>query len=166
MSRNAEAREAREAGLTRFISSYPCRKCGGTEFKVADASCWTCRKAKQNAVRATEEGRQYARDACNKFRKENLEEERARGRAYFKTERGRALNRERRTRRRAIVKQQTPGWADLEAIRMFYLNCPAGYEVDHIIPLKGKLVSGLHTLSNLQYLPADVNRSKGNKYEL
>ena len=39
-----------------------------------------------------------------------------------------------------------------------------GFEVDHIIPLNGKLVSGLHVLSNLQVIPTHENRSKQNKY--
>jgi len=39
-----------------------------------------------------------------------------------------------------------------------------GFEVDHIIPLNGKLVSGLHVLSNLQVIPIYENRSKKNKY--
>ena len=39
------------------------------------------------------------------------------------------------------------------------------FEVDHIIPLNGKTVSGLHILSNLQVLPISVNRSKGNKFK-
>lgn len=51
------------------------------------------------------------------------------------------------------------------AIKEFYRNCPEGYHVDHIIPMKGKLVSGLHVLSNLQYLTPEENRRKGNKFE-
>ena len=40
----------------------------------------------------------------------------------------------------------------------------AGYEIDHIIPLKGKLVSGLHVPGNLRVVPKAVNQAKQNKY--
>ena len=63
-------------------------------------------------------------------------------------------------------KLRLPKWADIGAIREFYMNRPKGYEVDHIIPLGGKLVSGLHVLENLQYLPVAENRSKQNFYEV
>lgn len=66
--------------------------------------------------------------------------------------------------RRLKVNQQTPKWANKEAIVTFYKNCPKGYHVDHIIPLNGKNVSGLHTLENLQYLSATENLRKGNKF--
>ena len=60
---------------------------------------------------------------------------------------------------------QTPSWADLDSISEFYRNTPKGHHVDHIIPLNGKLVSGLHVLSNLQYLTSEENLRKSNKYE-
>jgi hypothetical protein len=66
--------------------------------------------------------------------------------------------------RKAAKLQQTPKWADLNAIKEFYINCPEGYHVDHIIPLQGKNVRGLHVLENLQYLTRSENCSKGNKF--
>ncbi len=68
--------------------------------------------------------------------------------------------------RRAWRIKATPQWSDLKAIRMFYEKCPNGYHVDHIIPLQGKNVSGLHVLNNLQYLIARENLSKSNHYSI
>lgn len=61
-------------------------------------------------------------------------------------------------------------WADRAAIRTIYEEAAqrraAGenVHVDHVIPLLGKSVSGLHVASNLQILPAGENIRKGNTY--
>lgn len=61
-------------------------------------------------------------------------------------------------------KLRVPLWADHEKIDEIYRNKPDGYEVDHIIPLSGKTVSGLHVHNNLQYLPKQENRLKSNRF--
>ena len=78
-----------------------------------------------------------------------------------------------KTRKRKIAKlQRTPFWLnDGQTFEMecVYKYCAAlrsiglDYEVDHIIPLQGKLVSGLHAPWNLQVLTASANASKGNR---
>lgn len=65
---------------------------------------------------------------------------------------------------RASKKQRTPNWADLDKIKHIYLNCPEGYHVDHIIPLRGTHASGLHIEYNLQYLLVRDNLRKRNLY--
>jgi len=61
---------------------------------------------------------------------------------------------------RAAKLNQTPEYSNLSLIHKIYENCPDGYHVDHMTPLsKG----GLHHESNLCYLPASVNTSKGGK---
>lgn len=65
---------------------------------------------------------------------------------------------------RSRKSNRTPKWADIIKINEFYRNCPKGYEVDHIIPLHGNNISGLHIHTNLQYLTKEENSKKGNKF--
>lgn len=64
------------------------------------------------------------------------------------------------------IRMRTPSWANISSIHLFYANCPKGMHVDHIIPLRGTIVSGLHTLENLQYLSAEDNLAKSNSYSI
>ena len=71
----------------------------------------------------------------------------------------------RQRERVAMQRQAMPKWADRDKIKEIYTNCPAGFHVDHVIPLCGKIVSGLHVEFNLQYLTALENIRKKNFYE-
>jgi len=50
-----------------------------------------------------------------------------------------------------------------EGMVEYYRNMPPGMTEEHIIPLQGDLVSGLHVIWNLDYLPKSKNSSKSNK---
>jgi hypothetical protein len=73
-------------------------------------------------------------------------------------------------KRSAAKLRATPSWADREAMRDFYrlaakLTRETGvrHEVDHIVPLQGKSVCGLHWEGNLQVLPKTENIRKSNR---
>lgn len=74
-------------------------------------------------------------------------------------------------RRKAAKIQRTPLWADKNKILEVYEEARAlqeatgePYHVDHIYPLRGKQVSGLHVDYNLRAVPASVNLTKSNSF--
>lgn len=61
----------------------------------------------------------------------------------------------------------TPAWADMTAIKSVYAKSDemgAGFVVDHIVPLCGKTVCGLHVADNLQVIGKAENLRKSNKW--
>jgi 5-methylcytosine-specific restriction endonuclease McrA len=81
----------------------------------------------------------------------------------------------RANKRRAAKLKALPKWLtkeELEQIkelyeiaRMFKLYTGEEYHVDHIVPLQGENVCGLHVPWNLQVIPAKENLSKSNKLQ-
>ena len=68
-------------------------------------------------------------------------------------------------KRRARELQAQPDWVDEKQILELYKACPMDQEVDHILPLQGKHVCGLHVPWNLQYLSPAENLSKRNSFD-
>lgn len=107
------------------------------------------------------------------YRKQNEEKIRIKNSTYKKEnpEIGAAQS----AKRRATKRKATPKWLkeeqDIE-IKAFYVEAAKKtketgipHEVDHIVPLQGKNVSGLHVPWNLQVLPEDMNRIKHNRFD-
>jgi len=72
---------------------------------------------------------------------------------------------------RATKLKATPAWANLEQIKRIYIACASisertgvEHHVDHIIPLQGETVCGLHVEKNLAIIPAQMNLQKSNTY--
>ena len=77
-------------------------------------------------------------------------------------------------KRKADTLKRTPKWLtekDLKEIQDIYLQARlmteitgTPYHVDHVLPLCGKYVSGLHVPSNLSVIPAGENLKKNNHW--
>jgi hypothetical protein len=143
-------KEAIAAGLSFYFTGVPCRNGHIAERNVHNRACKACRKEWGQA---------------------NPEVHRANSRNWKKNNAARiaALN----ARRRAAKKKRTPPWLTkdhMDAITALYnqaiwLTKITGvqWHVDHIVPLNGGNVSGLHIPNNLQVIPAKENLKKGNK---
>lgn len=145
-----------------------CVDCGETfEFARADKErCDPCKS--KHALSRASDWYSAQKDRKQVYDAKRREEKRHLYRAAAKRHRQNnpsAKNADTAARRCAKMKR-TPNWSDRKRIREIYAGCPANHHVDHIIPLRGELVSGLHVPDNLQYLPAAENIRKNNHYSL
>ncbi|NDG30649.1 hypothetical protein EB118_11330 [bacterium] len=82
---------------------------------------------------------------------------------YWQSEKGKAVSRSLAAHRRKLIRNQKIKDLFFDEIKLWYMGCPQGHEVDHIIPITHELLCGLHVPWNFQYLTISSNRSKGNK---
>jgi hypothetical protein len=152
--------QAKLFGVNRYFDGIPCVKGHLCERRVYDKACVQCQK-----------------EAGASWRERNREDEAQRVKVYYSknsirhkqtVDRYRKKNKPKyraiKAKRRATLLKATPVWVSLKEIERIYEGCPENYHVDHIVPLLGKSVCGLHVPWNLQYLSATDNLRKGNRY--
>ena len=113
------------------------------------------------------------KDKFQEYREKNKEKRSLSFKQYSKNNRGRLAAI--KAKRNAAKLKATPPWLSkeyLEQIRTEYELAAwcskmmgIKYHVDHIIPLQGKQVCGLHVPWNLRVIPATENIRKGNKLD-
>lgn len=106
-----------------------------------------------------------------KWYQENKERHLVNSKQWYENNKHRKLETTTAREKRCVL--ATPTWADRELIKELYalakkLTEQTGipHEVDHIVPLRGEKVSGLHVPDNLQVITAEENRRKSNKFQI
>ena len=181
---------AQESGLKYYYTGEPCKHGHLANRRVNDYGCMECRKISKNRYYekypeklryGTLETRQKRKRKYYKENKESISEYNVQ---YMKSrlekdpdykkrndKRYRDNHPERDAKRRAHKIQSTPKWYESEKIKHLYLKRSQlsklwgiDLHVDHIVPLQGDNVCGLHCWDNLQLLEATINISKSNKF--
>lgn len=153
-------------------SEKPLTAFGKDSYKKSGLTsrCKDCMAESSRKYRARSP--EKSRETAKKYRERNLGKERDRYTRYNKENpEVRAYH---AALRRAKEKTATPAWLtkgqedDIKKMyalaKRFGELCNIRYHVDHIVPLAGKDVCGLHVPWNLQILPASVNIAKSNNY--
>lgn len=151
--------EAISQGFTHYFTGKPCKHNHIAIRSVLNGTCMECLRLKSASWYKSNANKHKAYSI--NWRKNNPEKTNqiyARYRARFGNARS--------AKYRASKLQATPKWLtldQLEQIKRFYRLCPRHMHVDHIIPLQGKNVCGLHVPWNLQYLLIKDNLQKSNR---
>ena len=164
--------EATKKGISHYFTGKPCKHGHISKRRVKDRVCMECDLNAKNTKKYTtvEKDKEYKKEMYYKHKDKLL----ARKKVYRQENKGKinaavAL-------RKKVIKRRTPKWLtefDLLKIKCMYSitamltrENKESWHVDHIIPLQGKLVSGLHVPSNLQPMRGVENVGKKNKYEV
>ena len=140
----------------------PCKR-GHTEKYVSNRKCVECMRIRDAG--RTEYNRQYHAEHPDRIKEHKRNHKKANPGKYAAYA----------NKRRAAKLQRTPKWLtkdDHDLIKQIYIRCAEitdstgiPHQVDHIFPLQGEDICGLHDFPNLQIIPADENQSKSNRLQ-
>ena len=183
--------QAKTEGLTRYFTGVACKHGHVAERLVSSRACIVCMQGRlavyksENRAALLEKKRiaqklyiarnpekiEATRKATTAKHRQARNAEKA---AWARRNAGRVLA---WTRQRQLAKvQRTPAWLTADdhwlieqAYELAQLRTSLfgfSWHVDHVIPLRGKTVSGLHVPNNLRVIPGSDNSRKGNRMEV
>ena len=182
MRKSIEREQAIMEGRPRYFTGRPCRHGHIAERMTSNHTCVECDRVKSaeshvkfRASRLTKQAERRSlrlpgdRAAIARWYRENTALSKSRASAWNKAHPW--MSRASWARYNARKLQATPEWRNDAAITEIYRARDAAQElfgvsvhVDHIVPLDGGRVCGLHVETNLRLMPGPENSSKGNRY--
>jgi hypothetical protein len=166
-------KDAQAQGTKHYWTGVPCVHGHTALRRVNDRVCTECdknTKAARRASAANEQVKITRRAAYQKHKEAALL-----AKKIYRAENKGKINALCAARKK-VVKQRTPKW--LTAFDRLKIRCTyqlaamytrengEAWHVDHVIPLQGALVSGLHVPTNLRVLRGLDNIKKKNQYEV
>jgi 5-methylcytosine-specific restriction endonuclease McrA len=177
--------EAKATGATHYFTGEPCSR-GHVALRKTKGLCVDCMKedwALDNARRKEKPKTEAAKAAGRKYYEKNREaviarasarpaQEKRKNRADYK-DRNIDVVRADTSMRKRRHREATPAWLTKEErliMRELYIQArkltviaKERYVVDHIVPLRGETVCGLHVPWNLRVITQEENLLKSNK---
>jgi 5-methylcytosine-specific restriction endonuclease McrA len=179
--------DAKAAGETKYFTGKPCKHGHKAPRYVSSGSCEAClllhkiewqsaniekvRASKRNWIKKHPE---RMRELQRRYHHANKARAQAKRRTYAKNKPHKFV--EYASSRRAAKLNRTPKWLDdvqrqqiaemYECAKELSVMTGESWEVDHIVPMQGECVSGLHVPWNLQLMPKSLNSAKKNKWKV